>query len=97
MDTSSKLSCCAQEEGRLGGRELNPSYNPTRKEQNLLKMIIYVLGKQSSGACLKIQVPQEDMGVIEHTPRRIFTMRAIGLLAPSQRYSTIEGEEACQL
>ncbi len=60
-------------------------------------MIIYVLGKQSSGACLKIQVPQEDMGVIEHTPRRIFTMRAIGLLAPSQRYSTIEGEEACQL
>ncbi len=27
----------------------------------------------------------------------LWTASAIGLLAPSQRYSTIEGEEACQL
>jgi hypothetical protein len=31
------------------------------------------------------------------SPRVLTVQDAIGLLAPGQRYSTIEGEEACRL
>ncbi len=37
------------------------------KDRAFWRRINYVLGKQSSGACSKVQVPQEDGGVIEHT------------------------------
>ncbi len=37
------------------------------KDSSFWRRINYVLGKRSSGPCFKVQVPQEDGGVVEHT------------------------------
>jgi hypothetical protein len=37
------------------------------KDRSFWRRINYVLGKRSSGSCFKVQVPQEDGGVVEHT------------------------------
>jgi hypothetical protein len=37
------------------------------KDRSFWRHINYVLGKRSSGPCFKVQVPQEDGGVVEHT------------------------------
>jgi hypothetical protein len=49
--------------------------NQQKKDGTFWRHINYVLGKQSSGACFKVQVPQEDGGWLGTHPRRIFTMR----------------------
>jgi hypothetical protein len=36
------------------------------KDKSFWRCINYVLGKHRSGPCFKVQVPQEDGGVIEH-------------------------------
>jgi hypothetical protein len=47
---------------------------PQEKDITFWRCINYVLGKQSSEACFKVQVPQEDGGGWSSThPRRIFT------------------------
>ncbi len=40
------------------------------KDRTFWRRINYILGKQSSGACFKVQVPQKDGGVIEHTSQQ---------------------------
>jgi hypothetical protein len=37
------------------------------KDRSFWRRINYVLGKHISGSCFKVQVPQEDVGVVEHT------------------------------
>jgi hypothetical protein len=65
------------------------------KDRTFWRCIHYVLGKQSSGVCFKVQVLQEDGGgwLSTHPSRRIFTMRFGPIL--TRKGSTLQKKHPC--
>jgi hypothetical protein len=57
----------AKEKNNKEGEKQTLAIIQREKDRSFWRHINYVLGKQSSGSCFKVQVPQKDGGVVEHT------------------------------